>query len=445
MHDILKNPRHGCDLHGAIQTIEELRGAVPIVHANAGCVYQNYLAQKAGHLVNGGVYGPEIPATEVIEKQVIFGGASRLREEIKNTAKVINGELYIVLGSCEAAMVGDDLKAMTKEAADINLPVISYFSAGFKGGSHWGYQNLMKAIIRQIPSVKKIPSGKIKGLVNILGVLPKTDIFYKGDLEEIKRLLAGAGIKANIFFGPQGAVKELEQSAQAEHTLVFSRWGLAAAQQLNEQYGTPYTVFDCLPLGLEDVENFFSRISPLIQIDSAGLAEFLERERERFSYYTKALADTYYTQALQKSAAIVGDAGTVIRIGAFLKKYLGALIHTAVITDAYHGKNGEKPQIPDNIAGELFCSDDSGEIGQIIRDTDVEIVLGSSLEAPIAGRLELPYLTVSSPSRDKVILHKTYAGLEGAYFLLEDYANAVLKNNALLKAKQRRFVEGINI
>ncbi len=37
MADIIKNPRNGCALHGALQTVQEIDGVVPVVHANAGC------------------------------------------------------------------------------------------------------------------------------------------------------------------------------------------------------------------------------------------------------------------------------------------------------------------------------------------------------------------------------------------------------------------------
>ena len=135
MGEILRNPRQGCDLHGALQTLEALKGAAAIVHANAGCVYQHYLSDKAGCLAEGSVFGPAVPSTEVIEKQIVFGGASRLREEIKNAAKVIDASLYVVLGSCEAAMVGDDLASITREALDSGIPALCYFSAGFRGAA----------------------------------------------------------------------------------------------------------------------------------------------------------------------------------------------------------------------------------------------------------------------------------------------------------------------
>jgi nitrogenase molybdenum-iron protein beta chain len=455
MHEILKSPRRLCDLHGALGTVEELSGVVPIVHANAGCVFQHYLADKAGRSAAGSVFGSEIPSTEVIEKQIIFGGASRLREQIKNTVKVIDGELYIILGSCEAAMVGDDLAAMTREAVDSGFPAVFYFSAGFRGGSRWGHANVMQAIIRQFHELKKTPAGeapaKIKGMVNVLGILPKDDIFYKGDLWEIKRILEAAGLEVNIFFRPRNCTAELERSARAEHTLVFSQWGIAAARELEELYHVPYTVFESLPLGIDGVGDFYQRLASLIEIDENASQAFLRRETEQYRYYLKSLTDTYYTEAPRKNIAIVGDTSTVARIGAFLNRSLGILIHTVVLTDTFsQDRNEDKPATTEKVAlpglgSEVFRTDDAGEIERIISGADVEMVLGSALEVPAARRLKIPHLTISYPNdRERVLLHKTYAGISGAYFLIEDYLAAVLQNTAELEAERQRTLDSFN-
>jgi nitrogenase molybdenum-iron protein beta chain len=444
MHEVLKNPRQGCSLHGALQTVEALSGAVPIVHANAGCVYQHYLADRAGHLAEGNVYGPEIPATEVIEKQVVFGGASRLREQIKNTAKVIEGSLYVILGSCEAAMVGDDLAAMTKEALDVSLPVVFYFSAGFKGAVHQGYAGVMHSIIRQLPEVKQINREKIPGLVNILGILPKADIFYKGDILEMKRILGAAGLEANAFFGPRDGVAGLERSAQAEHTLVFSHWGIPGARELRERYGIPYTVFESLPLGIEEVKTFFERLASSISVDKEGFRDFLGREEETYRYFLKSLADTYYGEGLQKNIILVGDTNTVHRLGCFLPQAAGAVIHTSILTDVYGYSKEENRPMPEGLSGRVFHTSGGAEIEQIIDGAGAEMVLGSALEAGAAEQLKIPHLTVSAPNGSQVLLHKTYAGIAGAYFLLEDYANAILRNNSELRREKRRCLESLN-
>lgn len=153
MAEILYQPRNGCALHGALKTLEAMRGAVPIVHANAGCAVQNFLANRASGFGATEINGLTVPGTCLQERHVIFGGASRLREEIKNTVKVISGELYVVLGSCEAAMVGDDIEGMAKEAREQGFPVLAAVPAGFSGDSHAGYSILMENLVREVPKL----------------------------------------------------------------------------------------------------------------------------------------------------------------------------------------------------------------------------------------------------------------------------------------------------
>ena len=142
-------PRNGCALHGAVSTIEEIRGVVPIVHSNQGCAVQNYLANKTSGAGANIVEGFSLPGTTVQERHVIFGGASRLREQIKNTVKVINGDLYVVLNSCESAMVGDDIDAMTKESFEQGEHILDSILAGFNGDNHVGYAQVLTDIFKK--------------------------------------------------------------------------------------------------------------------------------------------------------------------------------------------------------------------------------------------------------------------------------------------------------
>jgi nitrogenase molybdenum-iron protein beta chain len=444
MHGILGNPRHGCELQGCLKTLEEISGVVPIVHANSGCVYQQYLQDRRDSPAGGGLYGPEIPATEVIEKQIVFGGASRLREEIKNAAKVIEGALYVILGSCEAAMVGDDMASMAREARDISLPVVFYPSAGFRGGSHGGYSKILRAIIRQVPEIREINTERVDGLVNVFGILPKTDVFYQGDLMELRRLLEAAGLEANLLFGTGKGTASLERCARAEHSLVFSRWGIEPAEELEKLYGIPYTVFESLPLGLDEVKGLFNSLSSILRIDKERSRLFLEREEEQYRCLLRSLTGAWYADGLRKNIALVGDTAALTRIGLFLRRELGSTIVAAILTDRY-GPAEERPRIPDGLGGAVHETGDLGEIEAIIGGSGAELLLGSALELPAARRLTIPHLVISAPKDGTIPLHKTYAGITGAYFLIGDYASAIARNNDEVRAGQRKRLEELSL
>jgi nitrogenase molybdenum-iron protein beta chain len=438
MAGVIEKPRNGCALHGAVQTIGEIRGAVPIVHSNAGCGVQNYLANKTGGAAAGGIHGFEVPGTAVQERHIIFGGASRLREQIKNTVKVIPGDLYIVLNSCESAMVGDDIEAMTKEAQEQGEPVIESLLAGFHGDVHSGYERLLTDILTKLPIVHKTENHSEANLVNIFGILPRQDVFFKGDLEEIKRILKGIGVRANTFFGSGNGVEEFAKAPDAKLNLVFSQWGRKAAEKMKELYGIPYLEWESVPTGIEEVENFVQRVAEALELSAENCRDFIQEEKEYFSYYFERLAEGFYEEDYSKPAAMIGDERVVRQTADFLKKYLGAELKTAVITDYFPTEElpvSVKSRQLKDVAEEVAFSMDTREIYGILRHGEAQLILGSSLEEKIAQKENAVLLKLSYPVYNQSILNKTYAGVRGAVTLAEDYISAVKQANRIRKER----------
>jgi len=416
----IENPRTGCALHGALATLEAIEGVVPIVHANAGCAMQHALASRD---TGGYIDGQSVPATGIIDKQVIFGGGARLREQIKNTAKVIDGRLYVVVGSCECAMVGDDLAGMARESAEQGLPVAASNAAGFHGGVHRGYERVFLDLVESLPKLEPTLPPRVeedvRPLVNVLGLVPGGNPYYKGDLEELRRILEAIGLRANVFFGPDGYAA-LRTLPQARLNLVFSRWGEAAAARLEEKYGTPQLVFDAVPLGIEEVSLFAQALVERLDLDTSAAERFLEREEALAEYFLLGAANRYFDEGAGKRAALVGDSETVLRIGGFLSRFAAVDIRTAIHTDR---DNDE--EIPAYFDGNAHASRDSGEIAAILRASDIDLIFASSLETGVAHALDVPLLIVSQPSRDRAPGGQTYAGLRGAVALGADFLTLI--------------------
>jgi nitrogenase molybdenum-iron protein beta chain len=447
MQNILKSPRNGCGLHGAISTVGAIDGIVPIIHSNAGCGLQNYQAGRAGALGQGTFCGENIPSTNAQERHIIFGGASRLREQIKNTLKVVKGDLYIVLNSCESAMVGDDVEAMTREAREQGGKVVECLTAGFHGDSHYGYEAVMTDLIKKLPLVSNIESNKDDRLVNILGVLPGKDIYYRGNLEAIRRILESVGIRTNVFFGVENGLGELLNAQNASLNIVFSKWGLEPAKQLEEQYNIPNIVFSALPLGPDEVREFVKQVTDKLAIEDEGVDVYLEKEQRRFEYYYRSVLEDYFAHGAVKSVALVGDESDVVRIAAFLKKYLCAEIQTAIVTD-YFGKveipSEEKTEILRTIANKVYFTQDGKEISDILNHSDVDIILGSSLENQVADKKEIVNLEISYPVYNKTVLNKSYAGIDGAITLIEDYLTGLKELDELREKKLDSYIRSAN-
>ncbi len=422
--------RNSCALHGALQVIEAIEGVVPVLHSTAGCGAQHYLG--VNRLTAGGdrFGAPALSSSNISEKHVVFGGSSRLREQLKNTVKIVEGDLYLIVTGCSTEMVGDDVPAMNKEGREQGFPVIYANTPGFRGDVHQGYQLALKALIEQLPDLGKSEPLPLKGLVNILGIVPRQDPFWAGNLEEIGRLLEGIGLTPNLLFGYGQGVAGWQRLPDALLNIVVSVWGDAPALLLEERYGTPLLALEGLPVGAA-AGRFLYNISKRLQLDPNQTEHFVEDEEKRFDAHLAALADTWYLAGFQREFALVGESAQVEGISEFLSATLGLVPRTLVITDnppeyAREALLSRLTSLVDGICPEVLFSEDLAKISELVRSGGATIVLGSALEKEVAAELEVPFVQLSFPVAGRVVLNRSYAGYRGAVTLLEDIGSAIL-------------------
>lgn len=446
MSNVIKNPRNGCALHGALQTVQEIRGAVPVVHANAGCGVVNYLAQRNGSGGGARYSGLSIPGTAAQERHVIFGGASRLREQIKNTIKVQKGDLYVILNSCESAMVGDDVDAMTREIVEQGEPVVDTLVAGFNGGIHYGYEHVLADILKSLDGIFKSDIEKDERLVNIFGIVPDKDPYWQGNLIEIKRILNGFGLKANVFFGAAGSVHQLKNAKNAAVSIVFTKWGELPAKVLKEKYDVPVIIRPSLPADANGVQELATALAEIVELDASKVDEFIADEEDLENSILYRVRDEIFEYGLSKTAAFIGEEEQAIRIGGFLKNRFGVEFSAIVLTDAL--KKDEEHETDNGallaaISENVYIANDQKEINDILRGSGAEVIFGSSLEKDIAGRLNVPLVEVSYPIVDRVILNKTSVGTNGVISLIEEYVTVVKEYDVRKKEIASSIVRGV--
>jgi len=422
MSKVLEKSRNSCALQGATKTILEIDGVIPIVHSTAGCAIQQTIGDKVS-----GYSGFEIPSTNVIEKQVIFGGGSRLREQIKNTVKVISGDLYVTLSGCAPELVGDDVITMANEAQEQGEPVIYFKAPGFKGKFHLGYEGVVNSIINQLPTVAKVNTEKQENLVNIFGIIPGQDIHWRGNLEELKRILEAIGLKVNTLFGFGQGINQWKKIPSASLNLVFSKWGISIAENLEKKYETPFLNFKSLPIGAEATISFIKSISEIIKVDEEKIEKFISEEKKKEEYYINNLLNLYFDYNFQRSIGIIGDESTINGVSSFLARTFGLSTKVRIATDPIQDESEHEE-------ANLYHTDDVNEIQEILRDSHVELILGSSLEKEISEELNIPLQVISFPV-DKVILNTGYLGFNGGINLLENLSTILLNHERTVKQR----------
>lgn len=426
---ILHKNRNGCALHGALKVVNSIDGFVPIVHSTAGCSIQSKLNENILTGSNGLYHRGwlETPATAVFEKQIVFGGSSRLREQLKNTVKVQSADLYVVVSGCAPELVGDDVPAMVKEGQEQDFPVIAMGTPGFKGNVYKGYEWAVKSILEYVSH--SIDHKVQKGLVNIFGVIPNQDIFWEGTLAELKKTLAALGLKANTLFGYNQTKENWLSVPNAELNLVISPWGLEAARQLEKKFGTPFLYFGYLPVGARDTSELLDLLGEKLSVPK-DLVKNVKHKKEKFlNYQLLKLAQSYITYDFQKKVALVGETSNVLGISRFLQNSFGQLVTTVIITDEPDVELRQQIQelLPASVSylTEVAFTSDGEEIDEWLLKAKPEIIFGSGFEQKVADELSVPLIKISSPTYNKAILIQTYTGYTGAIELLQDFSQAI--------------------
>lgn len=413
MSNIIETPRFSCALGGALNTITAIDGVVPILHAGPGCGVQLFYGQSftGGFRGSGWIGGVSVPSTNTYEKEVVFGGEPRLKEQIENTIDLIDGEKYVVLTGCTSELIGDDVSGVLRDFND--KPIIYAETAGFRGSSYIGYEILLDAFIDQI--VKEKP--KEKGLVNILGIVPSQDVFWEGNLAEIERILNGIGLEVNTIFNG----KKIEDLSSASLNIVLSPWvGVKAAEKLKGKFGTPY-IINPLPIGATETNLFLEKVGNALGID---VSDFTAKEEEKTYRSIEKVADFVVDFDVQLRFATITDSNYALALNKFLVNDFGWIPSLALISDDvsddYKDFIRSELNFKNTISPEVVFESDSGKIWDAVEKEAPNFIFGSSLDKDLAANLGATKLSVSFPFTDRIVIDRGYAGYKGAISLVED-------------------------
>ncbi len=446
MGNIIQEARYTCAL-GAQQSVLGIPRAIPIIHAGPGCSARQfgYLGSGAAHQGEGYCGGGQIPCTNSSQSEVVFGGEKKLGTLIDATLEVMDGDVYVVLAGCTAGIVGDDVIQVAADHSTADKKVIGVDTAGFRGNNYKGHNLVIEGLIEQFVGDIEEDIKVEKGLVNVFSVVPYQDVNWRGDLEEIKRILEGIGLKVNILFGySSGGASEWKTIPNAELNIVLSPWvGLGAAKLCERKYGTPYLHEPVLPVGLKDTSAFLRRVADKLSLDRDRVDSFIYKEEKRYKQYFVSVGDLFadFAAYLPYDAYVTGDDIYGLGTVSFLEKELG--IEVVKFYDTSEpGKLSQKiivsalENIKEGLGERAVFEGDGALIRQDIeknikeRDTKT-VILGSSWERELAIETESILIYQNSPIVDKLVVNKTYVGYNGGLALIEEIYSGLFNKGVI--------------
>lgn len=426
----LEQVRYGCAL-GAFASVSAIPGAMPITHCGPGCN-----AKQAGVLMGNGAQGggysagPVIPSVNASENEVVFGGEKKLRELIKASLAVMKADLFVVFNGCIGELVGDDVGAVVKEFQDLGFPIVHADTGGFKGNNLLGHEIVTKAIIDQF--VGDYKGRRKKGTINVWTEVPFQNTFWRGDLEEIKRILTNSGFKVNILFGQDSeGIKDWKNIPTAQFNLLISPWvGLETVKYLETKYKQPYLHIPTIPIGAKETTAFIRKVVEFARIDNKKAEEFINKEEKRYYYYLDSFSEFYseYGWSVPSAYAVISDSAYGLALNRFLSDQIGLVPSIQVITDNPPEKYRkliaeEYENLSEGISSRVEFEEDGFTIDEIIRKTDFRsrrpIIFGTSWDRDLAKELKGYIIEISLPVSNDIVIDRAYVGYRGALRLLE--------------------------
>ncbi|XVK30612.1 nitrogenase component 1 [Pectinatus frisingensis] len=281
------------------------------------------------------------------------------------------------------------------------------------------------------------------GLINVWSELPFQNTFWRGDLDELKRILEGAGFEVNILVGNNsGGAEEWKRIPEAQFNLVVSPWlGLSIAQYLETKYKQPYLHIPVLPIGAEQTAEFLRKVAEFSGVNIKSTNDFIAAEEKEYYYYLEHFTDFYaeYWWGLPSSYAVVGDSAYNLAINKFLVKQLGLIPSTQIITDNPPEKyrqmiSAEYKKLDLDVSTKVVFLENGCEINDLLQHLDYghrpPIIFGTTWERDTTKKVGGSIVEVGFPASYEVVLNKKYIGYRGALSLLEKIFTTVISKSA---------------
>lgn len=398
--------QRACVYCGARVVLNPVTDAIHLVHGPIGCA--SYTWDIRGSLTSGQDLYRNSFSTDLKEQDVIFGGEKKLAAAIDELVTKHQAKLVFVYSTCIVGVIGDDLEAVCKAAAQRhNIEVIPVQSSGFIGNKSAGYRAACEALLRLIEPAKQLIAKKTNS-INYLG-----DFNLAGEAWIIRKYLRLMGIDVNVVFTGDSSYQTLKDAPKAVLNIMQCAGSMTyLATRMEELYGIPYIRVSFL--GLEDTAQSLRSIAAELGSEQAAkraeelIAEETAKVLPQLEYYRSRLRG-------KKAAVYVGGGFKAIS----LIKQFREIGMEVVMIGTQTGRKDEYETIGELVSEGTVILDDANpaELERFMTGQGAHLLVGGVKERPLAYKLGIAFLDHNHDRKHPL------SGFEGAVnFAAEVYS-----------------------
>lgn len=405
----------GCAFDGAKIALQPIVDVAHLVHGPIACEGNSW---DNRHSASSGATTYRTGfTTDINEFDVVYGGEKRLFKAIREIVEKVNPPAVFVYQTCVTAMIGDDVEAVCKRAAEkFGTPVIPVDSPGFAGpknlGNKLGAEALLDHVIGTVEPELTTPYD-----INIIG-----EYNLSGELWQVRPLLDALGVRVLSCISGDGRYREIASAHRARaNMMVCSKSMINVATRMQQRWGIPY--FEGSFYGISDMNSTLREIArllvergapadlrdraeALIAVEEARAWERIRAYRERLSgkkvlLITGGVKSWSVVSALQEAGLVV--VGTSVKKSTKEDKEKIKEIMGLTSDDSAH-------MIDDMTPREMYA---------MLRDAKADIMLSGGRSQFVALKARMPWMDINQER------HHAFAGYEGMVTMVAEIDKAL--------------------
>jgi nitrogenase molybdenum-cofactor synthesis protein NifE len=396
----------GCAFDGAQIALLPIADVAHIVHgpiACAGSSWDNRGTRSSGpRLFRVGM------TTDLTEQDVIMGrGEKRLFHSIKQAVEDYRPAAVFVYNTCVPALVGDDIEAVCKSAAERwGTPVVPVDAAGFYGTKNLGNRIAGESMVKYVCGTREpdplpqFPAGESK-TVHDISLIGEYNI--AGELWHVLPLLDELGLRVLCTLSGDARFREVQTMHRSEvNMMVCSKAMINVARKLQEAFETPW--FEGSFYGVRDVSQALRDFSR--RIDDPDLStrteQLIAREESRIDAELAPWRDKLdgrkvllYTGGVKSWSVIAA---------------LQDLGMQVVATGTKKSTEDDKARIRELMGQDAVMIEDGNPraLIQIVRDHRVDVLIAGGRNMYTALKARIPFLDIN---QEREFGYAGYAGM----------------------------------
>jgi nitrogenase molybdenum-cofactor synthesis protein NifE len=378
-----------------------------LVHGPIACAGNSWGSR--GSLSSGPMLYKTGFTTDVGENDVIFGGEKKLYKAILEVNQNYKPAAIFVYATCVTALIGDDIDAVCKVAAEkIGTPVIPVIAPGFIGSKNLGNRFGGEALLEYVVGTAE-PEYTTPYDINLIG-----EYNIAGEMWGVLPLFEKLGIRVLSKITGDARYQEVRYAHRAKlNVMICSRALLNMARKMEERYGIPYIEESFY--GINDINRCLRTVAAKL-----GDADLQERTEKLIADETAALdiALAPYREKLKGKRIVLYTGGVKSWSIISAAKDLGIEV---VATSTRKSTEEDKAKIKNLLGndGIMLEKGNASELLKLIAETNADMLIAGGRNQYTALKARIPFLDINQER------HHPYAGYVGMVEMARELTEAL--------------------